>query len=238
MTQALKLISSMATRQLLAELAAAHTKASGQAIELEAVGGVDAARRVQSGEAFDVVVLAKAAIGQLSAAGRVLGESVRDLVLSGIAIAAPANRAHPRVDSEHALREAIQRARAIGYSTGPSGTHLLGLLERWGLRDVLGDRIVQAPAGVPVASLVADGRVELGFQQLSELIHAPGIAVIGPLPPGTQQMTAFTAAIVSDSQQIEAARAFIAFMASPATQEAKRRQGMEPAEVGPRSPSH
>jgi len=58
MTQALKLISSMATRQLLTELATAHTQTTGQAIELEAVGGVDAARRVQSGETFDVVVLA------------------------------------------------------------------------------------------------------------------------------------------------------------------------------------
>jgi molybdate transport system substrate-binding protein len=166
----------------------------------------------------------------------VLGESLRDLVLSGISVAVRSGCAHPRIESEQALRETIQQARTIGYSTGPSGTHLLGLLERWGLRQQMGDRIVQAPPGVPVASLVADGSVELGFQQLSELIHAPGIEVIGPLPPGTQQMTAFTAAIVSGSEQIDAARAFIAFMASPAAHEAKRHQGMEPAELGLRSP--
>lgn len=220
----------MATRQLLTELATAHTQTTGQAIELEAVGGVDAARRVQSGETFDVVVLASAAIRQLSDTGRVLDDSVRDLVFSGISVAVRAGCAHPGIESEQALCEAIKRARAIGYSTGPSGTHLLGLLERWGLRHEMGTRIIQAPPGVPVASLVADGRVELGFQQLSELIHAPGIEVLGPLPPGAQMMTAFTAAIVAGSQQIDAARALINFMASPATREAKRRQGMEPAE--------
>jgi molybdate transport system substrate-binding protein len=220
----------MATRQLLAELAAAHTQATGQAIELEAVGGVDAARRVQSGEVFDVVVLAADAIRRLSSAGRVLDDSMHDLALSGISIAVRAGSAHSPVQTEEALREAIKRAGAIGYSTGPSGTHLLGLLERWGLRDEMGDRIIQAPPGIPVASLVADGRVELGFQQLSELIHAPGIEVLGPLPPGAQLITAFTAAIVSGSQQIDQARAFIAFMVSPATRGAKRRQGMEPAE--------
>jgi molybdate transport system substrate-binding protein len=230
MTQALKLISSMATRQLLTELATVHTQTTGQAIELEAVGGVDAARRVQSGETFDVVVLASAAIRQLSSTARVIDDSVRDLVFSGISVAVRAGCAHPRIESELALRETIQRARAIGYSTGPSGTHLLGLLERWGLRHEMGTRIIQAPPGVPVASLVADGRVELGFQQLSELIGAPGIEVLGPLPPGAQLMTAFTAAVVAGSQQIDAARALISFMASPATRAAKRRQGMEPAE--------
>jgi hypothetical protein len=63
---------------------------------------------------------------------------------------------------------------------------------------------------VPVARLVAQGDVALGFQQLSELLHAPGITVVGPLPPGVQLMTTFSAALAATCQQPEAARALLA----------------------------
>jgi molybdate transport system substrate-binding protein len=80
-----------------------------------------------------------------------------------------------------------------------------------------------------VARLVAQGEVALGFQQLSELLHAPGITIVGPLPPGMQLMTTFSAALAATCQQPVAARALLAYLASPASDEAKRRQGMEPA---------
>ena len=89
--------------------------------------------------------------------------------------------------------------------------------------------MVQAPPGVPVGSLVAKGEVALGFQQLSELLHVPGIQIVGPLPPAIQITTTFSAGIGALSQQPEAARALLAYLASPAAAEAKRKQGMEPA---------
>jgi len=76
---------------------------------------------------------------------------------------------------------------------------------------------------------VAQGEVEIGFQQLSELLNVPGITIVGPLPPGVQIMTTFSAALATTCQQPAAARALLAYMASPAADEAKRRQGMEPA---------
>ena len=80
-------ISSMATRALLAELARAYEARSGWAVAIESVGGVDAAKRVQDGEAFDVVVLASDALAKLVDAGRVMAGSVVDLVHSGVAVA-------------------------------------------------------------------------------------------------------------------------------------------------------
>ena len=90
-------------------------------------------------------------------------------------------------------------------------------------------RIVQAPPGVPVGSLVARGEVELGFQQLSELLHLQGISVVGPLPDAIQSITTFTAGISTASTQPAAARELIDFMAAPAAAPVKRRHGMEPA---------
>lgn len=222
-------ISSMATRALLAELAAAYEHQSAQAVAIESVGGVDAARRVQAGEAFDVVVLASDAIDRLLQSGHAVAGSKVDLVHSGVAIAVAAGAPRPEIGSEEALRRAVQQARSVGYSTGPSGVALARLFERWGLADEIRERIVTPPPGVPVGHLVARGEVELGFQQLSELMHLPGIDVIGAMPEPLQIVTTFSAAVCTAAAQPEAARRLIAFMASPAAGEAKRRQGMDPA---------
>jgi molybdate transport system substrate-binding protein len=229
MTARLRMISSMATRQVLADLIAAHEQAGGAATVLEAVGGVDAARRVQEGEAFDIVALASNALSQLESAGKTVAGSAVALVRSGVSVAVPAGAAQPDISTEQALKTAVMAAPTLGYSTGPSGTHLLKTFERWGILEAIRPRIVQAPPGVPVARLVAQGDVALGFQQLSELLHVPGISIVGPLPPGVQIMTTFAAALAATCTQPEAAKALLAFMASPAADEAKRRQGMEPA---------
>jgi molybdate transport system substrate-binding protein len=231
MTQAsaLRGISSMATRQVLSELLTAYAQQSGVRAAIEAVGGVDAAKRVQAGEAFDVVVLASDAIDKLLAGGHVLADTKVDWVRSGVAVAVRAGAALPDISSEDAVRAAVLAADSISYSTGPSGVALAKLLERWGIADQIASRMVQAPPGVPVGSLVAEGKVALGFQQLSELLHVPGITIVGPLPAAIQITTTFSAAVGVHSAQPEAARALLAFMASPAAGEAKRRQGMEAA---------
>lgn len=219
----------MATRQVLAELLAAYEQQTGQRAVIEAVGGVDAARRVQAGEAFDVVVLASDAIDKLIAAGAIDAASKTDWVRSGVAVAVRTGAALPDIGSEEAVRSAVLAARSISHSTGPSGVALAKLFERWGIADEVAGRMVQAPPGVPVGSLVARGDVELGFQQLSELLNVEGITIVGPLPPAIQITTIFSAGVGITSQRPEAAKALLDFLASPAAAEAKQRQGMDPA---------
>lgn len=219
----------MATRLLLAELAAGCTAAVGVDVAFESVGGVDAARRVAAGEPFDVAILAADAIDRLAAGGSVLTGSRCDLVRSEVAIAVRAGSLRPDIASEDALRRTVLAAVSIGYSTGPSGTALLELFARWGIADAVRSRVVQAPAGVPVGKLVADGAVELGFQQASEMLHQPGIEVIGAMPPGCEIVTIFSGGVCAASTRPDAARALLAWLHSPAAADAKRRQGMEPA---------
>jgi len=222
-------ISSMATRLVLAELAGAFRARSGVDVAFESIGGVDAAKRVQAGEAYDLAVLDADALDRLAATGRVVADSQVGLVRSGVAIAVRAGAPRPDVSSEDALKRAVLAARSLGHSTGPSGTALLKLFARWGILDEVRPRIVQAPPGVPVGKLVADGQVELGFQQYSEMMNVPGIDVLGPMPPGCGIVSVFSAGLCAASTQPEAVRALIEFMHSPAAAEAKRRHGMEPA---------
>lgn len=229
MTARLTGISSMATRQVLAELAAAYERRAGGTLAIESVGGVDAARRVQAGEAFDIVILAADAIDRLIAGGHLVAGSRVDLVRSPVAIAVRRGAPRPDVGSEDALRQAVLAARSVGYSTGPSGTHLAALFARWGIAGRLQGHIVTPPPGVPVGHLVARGEVELGFQQLSELMHLGGIEVLGTLPPGAEFITTFSAGLGTGSTQAGAVRAMLAFMRSPEAAEAMRRHGMTPA---------
>jgi molybdate transport system substrate-binding protein len=222
-------ISSMATRMLLAELADAYRQQGGTELSFESVGGVDAARRIESGEAFDVVVLAADAIDKLVASGRAVAGSRTDLVRCGVAVAVRAGAPRPDIGSEAALRQALLSARSVGYSTGPSGVALLRLFERWGIAEALRERIVQTPPGVPVGALVARGEVELGFQQRSELMHLAGIDLIGDMPADAQIVTTFSAALCTASSQVAAVRELLNYMQSPQTAALKRRQGMEPA---------
>lgn len=221
-------ISSMATRAVLAALAQAYAARTGVQIAIESVGGVDAARRVAAGEPFDAVFLASDALDKLIAAGHVHPGRV-DLVRSPVALAVRAGAPRPDVSTEAALRQAVLAAPTLGYSTGPSGNHLAGLFERWGIAEAVRPRVVVPPPGVPVGQWVAEGRVALGFQQLSELMDLPGIEVLGLLPPGAAFITTFSAGVAAASPHGDAVRAMLDFMASPEADAAKQRHGMAPA---------
>jgi molybdate transport system substrate-binding protein len=226
---ALKLLSSMATRALLAESVELYRGRTGDAISTAAAGGVDVERRVREGERVDVVVLAGNAIDRLITGQYLQPGSRIDLVESGVAVAVRAGAAVPDLASEDAVRDAVSRATTLSYSTGPSGVYLEKLFARWGLTEALRGRIVVPPPGMPVGSLVASGAVELGFQQLSELIHLEGITVAGPLPPSIQTTTVFAGAIAASSERVTRARDLLEFLASPDLAPLKQRHGMAAA---------
>ena len=229
MSAPIRIISSMATKQVLAELIALFHQQSPHRVDLESVGGVDAAKRVQAGEPFDVVILAANAIDKLIADGKIVPGSRVDLAKSGVSIAVRHGAPHPDVSTEEAVKQAVAAAPTVSYSTGPSGVHLAKLFERWGIAEEIRPRTVQAPPGVPVGSLVASGDVTLGFQQLSELVNLEGIDVLGPLPDAIQIITTLSAGLAATSTQAEAVRELLAFMVSPVSVDAKQRNGVEPA---------
>ena len=229
MTTTVAGVSSMATRLILGELAKRYQAASGVAVSIKSMGGVDAANLVRAGEAIDIVILASGAMAKLEAEGHIVAGSIRGFTRSAMAIAVQAGAEAPDTSTDEAVRRAVSAASKVCYSTGPSGDHLLKLYERWGLAQSHADRLLKAPPGVPVGSLVAQGEAEIGFQQLSELIHVPGITVYRDLPPEVQSVTVFAAGVARASAQPRATEDLIAYLASPETEAVKRGQGMDPA---------
>ncbi len=228
MTTPITGISSMATRLILGELAQRYEAAKGVKVAIQAIGGVDAAKRVREGEATDIVILASGPMAKLEAEGHLVAGSVKGFTRSGMAIAVRAGAARPDIGSETAVKAAVMAAGKVCYSTGPSGDHLLQLCAGWGIA-ADDPRLVKAPPGIPVGTLVAQGEADLGFQQLSELIHVQGIEVLGPLPPEIQNVTIFAAGVSAMSAHPAETADLIAYLASPETAEVKQAQGMEPA---------
>ncbi len=224
----LKLLSSMAAREVLAELIRGFTAETRLPVAAEAAGGVEVAKRVQAGESTDVVVLSDTAIDKLIGGGQLRAGRV-DLVKSGVAIAVRSGTGHPDVSTEAAVKAAVATAGSLSYSTGPSGVYLEKLFERWGILETIRPRIRVPPPGVPVASLVAGGQAALGFQQLSELLNVPGIEVLGPLPAAIQTITTFSAGISVQCEQPDVARQLLDYLCRPAATPVKQRYGMEPA---------
>lgn len=219
----------MATRALLADLSADAATVGLPHAEIESVGGVDAARRVSEGERFDLAFLASGAMAELAEHGHVVPSSVRPLVLSQTAVAvrsAGVRQASappgPAFKDAAGLRAALRNADRIGYSTGPSGTALRRQIETWGMAEEMEDRLVQARPGVPVARLVAEGQVDLAFQQLSELVGYEGVRILGVLPADCAIDTVFSGAVATNATDPRASLAVLSYFASPLVGSIKR----------------
>ena len=196
-------------------------------VEIESIGGVDAARLVRDGKAVDVIVLASNVMEKLEHEGWIVSGTRVAVARSGIAIAVRAGLPHPAIANEEDVKRAVLGAAKIGYSSGPSGDHLKRLFERWNIAELVADRTVEAKPGIPVGRLVARGEADLGFQQLSEFLGVDGIDIVGPLPADIQTVTVFTAGVGTRSAHPDGARAFIAHLIAPETQAAKQQLGME-----------
>lgn len=185
--------------------------------------------RLARGEAIDVVIMAAPALDTLIEQGRVRSGSRVDLVESGIAMAVRAGAPRPDISTTDALKRTLLAARSIGYSDSASGVYLsTELFPKLQITEEIRSKARRIEAN-PVGGFVANGEIEIGFQQLSELLPVKGIDIVGPLPPGAQRITVFAAGIPVTSKQPEAAKALIRWLSSSQAWPIMRKTGLEPA---------
>lgn len=221
----------MATKSILSELTKVYHDQFGIEVLIESVGGVDASKRIQNDEPYDMALLGSDAIDRLIQGEHLLPDSRLDWVESPIAIAVPASTTPPDISNEAALKKAVLNSSSLSYSTGPSGVYLEKLFERWGITPQVQSILVVPPPGTPVGSLIASGKVALGFQQLSELIAIPGIDVLGTLPAEIAYITTFSSGIpkhvAKDTAKLSAVKAFLTFLNHPDVLHIKQKHGMK-----------
>ncbi|HEV2200339.1 MAG TPA: substrate-binding domain-containing protein [Bryobacteraceae bacterium] len=184
--------------------------------------------RLARGEVIDVVILAAPALDELIKQGKVVASSRVDLVASRMALAVKAGAPHPDISTVDALKRTLLAAKSIAYSDSASGVYLSTVLfPKLGVADQIKGKSRKIEAD-PVGGVVASGEFEIGFQQISELRPVKGIDIVGPLPPGAQRVTVFSAGIPVTSKQPEAAKALIQYLASPARLPVIEKTGLEP----------
>jgi len=187
-------------------------------------------RRIEAGEAFDLLVAAPAQIDELIKSRKIIADSKTILARSGIGVAVREGAARPDVSSVDAFRQALLRARSIAYlKEGQSGVYMAGVLDRLGIADAIRMKLTLPDTDI-VSELVRRGEIELGIVVITQIVTTPGVTLAGPLPPDIQSYIQFAGGISADSKSIDAARQLLSFLRSPAAVRVIRSQGMEPGD--------
>jgi len=225
----INVISTQATQEAYTELVAQFEKASGHKVTTVFTGTLNVQKRLASGEPYDLIIMAAPAIDEQIQLGKAVAGSRIDFAQSGTGLAVRKGAAKPDIGSPEAFKRTLLAAKSIGYSTGPSGLYMLSVFEKMGIAEQVKPKLKQTPSGVFVGTLIANGDTEIGFQQISELVHFQGIDYVGPLPGNLQRMTMFSTGIHAGAKQADAAKALVKFITAPSAAPVIRKHGLEGA---------
>jgi molybdate transport system substrate-binding protein len=221
-------LSTQATEQSHRDLLPQFEKATGNTVKISYTGTLDAKKRIAAGEHFDVLMMSSPDIDAFVADGTLAPGSRVDLAKSGVGVGVKAGAPKPDISTTEAFKKSLLAAKSIGYSTGPSGVYVLGLFDRLGIADQVKPKLKQTPTGVFVGTITANGEVEIGIQQVSEMSQYPGVDYVGALPADIQRMTVFSSGIATKAKEPVAAKALIKYVTSPEAAATYKKRGMEP----------
>ena len=223
----IKVLSSIATKEAYLELVPQFERASGHQVSTTWAGTTAIMQRMAAGERYDLIVISSIELDELIRQGKIVAGSHVDLAKSGIGIAVRTGAPRPDIGSSAALKQALLAAKTVGYTSGPSGVYMAGLIEKMGIAAEVTPKHRGVPSGGTIGTIVANGGAEIGFQQVSELVHIAGIDYIGPLPPEIQCVTVFSCGLQSGTSQPDAAKALMTFLTTPAAKNVMTKHGLD-----------
>jgi molybdate transport system substrate-binding protein len=229
----IKVLAGSAIETAMAELIPQFEKASGHRVVHDFNGAIGAmTERVRKGEAADVVIVSRPQIDMLEKAGRVVAGSTADIAKVGIGVFVRKGAARPDIGTVEAFKRTMLAAKSIGWNDPAAGApvslYLISLFERLGIADAMTPKTVAFKVRSERFAAVARGDVELGFNQISEIVAASGVELVGPLPAEIQKHTLFTAGVVAESQVHDAARALVRFITADDARVTWKTKGFEP----------
>ena len=224
----IKVLAPNAAKESVTEAILIFEKTTGHKVSISWSGTEAITKRVADGEPVDVVVNAAQNIDRQSKDGRLAAATRTDFAKSGIGVAVPSSAAKMDVSTQDALKIALLSAKTVVVSSGTSGRHMVEVFTKLGIGEQVKAKIKQPPSAAQIADFLAAGNADIGFQQISELLHAKGINYLGPVPGDLQNYTTYSAAISAGSANADVAKALLAALRAPSTQAIVRASGMEP----------
>jgi molybdate transport system substrate-binding protein len=226
----IKVLCGGALQDAMTELVSKFEQSSGDKVTIEFVPIGALTNRIQQGEAADVVIVSPAQIATLQQQGKVVPGSSIGLGKVGIGVFIRKGTSNPDISSVDAFKRTQLGAKSLTYppaNGAVAGAYLDGELDRLGIAAALKPKIVSIDQSTDRFQAVAQGNVELGMTQLSEIAAATNVQLVGPLPAEIQNYTSFAAGISANSQQAAAAKMFIVFVSSPGAVALMKTKGID-----------
>jgi len=225
----IKVLASNGVKAALEELAPAFERETGHKLTISFGVATVLKRQIEGGETFDLAILTTAGIEDLAKQGKVDGSTSASIARSGVGIGIRKGASRPDIGTTEALKSTLLAAKSIAWAKeGASGVYFASVLQRMGIGEQMKSKITLAPAGPDVGELLASGKVEYAALLVNELIAAPGVEVLGPLPPELQSYTVFQAGISTAAKNAAASGALIRLLRSPAAAIVFKAKGQEP----------
>jgi molybdate transport system substrate-binding protein len=225
----IQFLGSTAMREALDELVPHFEKESGHKVVMNLYPAATLVAKVKDGAPADIVMTTPDNLAELMRLKHLVDGTRVDFAHARVGVAVKAGALRPDIGTPAALKAAFLAAKSIGISRGPSGVHLLGAMAKIGIADQVKAKMVQPDLGVRVGTLVADGKAEIGVQQIGELLPIPGIVYIGPLPAELQTVIVYGMGRSANARQWDAASALVKYLTSPAIGPMLKKIGLDPA---------
>jgi molybdate transport system substrate-binding protein len=225
----INVIASTAMREVLEELGPMFERASGHKVTVTFLSGAVLPVKLKEGAQADLVVTTPETVDDLVKAGKVVAGTGLNFVRSSAGVAVRAGARKPDVSTPEAFKAALLAAKTVGYSQGPSGVHFVSVITRLGIAEAVKAKGVVPPLGQRVGTLIAEGKAEIGVQQITELLLIPGIDFVAPLPKELQANIVYATATPSTAKEKTGAAALLKFITSEPALPVIKKLGLDPA---------
>lgn len=224
----LKLMITNGAKPVMAEVASQFESSTGHKLSIRYEGSAILQQEIERGDSFDVAMLISSNMDAVAKLGKIADPTRVNIARSGLGVVVRAGQPKPNISTVDAFKNTMLTAKSIAYVTaGASGRHFIAVCERLGIAEEVKAKGKTRPTGM-VAEFVANGEAELAIQQMSELVSVKGTDLVGPFPPELNLISQIAAAVSSTSKELETAKAFIRFFATPEVTAVIKAKGMEP----------
>jgi molybdate transport system substrate-binding protein len=229
----IKVLSTTAMKTSLDDLLPEFEQSTGNKVMMHYAPSAKIKQRVADGEETDVAIATAEGLQDLVQNNKIVASSRADLAQSRVGLAVQKGAPKPDISSPEKFRQALLHAKAIGTSNpvggGASGAHIAKLFQDLGIADAVKDKTIFGPGGPAglIGNFLVRKEVEIGLQQIPELMAVPGIDIVGPLPDEINTITVFSAGLSSGAKQDQAGTALIQYLTSPKAKAVMKSKGME-----------